>query len=125
MLKSVHTLICQVSDMDRAIAFYRDVLGLTPGYLSPHWSDFKLGEIRIGLHPPFADPPQGSKAGSWVIGVQTDDIVTLKKTLTSAGGYVVDEYHDTPSGVVLDFQDPDGNALQAIQLGVTAMSLSS
>jgi extradiol dioxygenase family protein len=54
---TLHTLICPVAEMGRAAAFYRDVLGLTPGYQSEHWSEFRLGDVRIGLHPCFADTP--------------------------------------------------------------------
>ena len=31
----VSIVICQVSEMDRSVAFYRDVLGLKPGNVSP------------------------------------------------------------------------------------------
>lgn len=118
-----HTLICQVSDMDRAVAFYRDVLGLTPGYTSPHWSDFMMGDTRIGLHPSFDRSPIQPNGQGWVLGVQTEDIRALRSALVGAGVFVSDGYHDTPSGVVMDFRDPDGNALQAIQVGSKAREL--
>lgn len=120
---SQHTLICQVSDMDRAVAFYRDVLGLTPGYTTPHWSDFKMGETRIGLHPSFDGSPVEPNGKGWVLGVATQDIRALRASLESAGVHVAKGYHDTPSGAVMDFRDPDGNALQAIQVGAKAKDL--
>ena len=33
-----------VSDMDAAVAFYRDTLGLTLSFQSPFWSEFDTGE---------------------------------------------------------------------------------
>jgi predicted enzyme related to lactoylglutathione lyase len=119
-----HTLICQVSDMDRGVAFYRDVLGLAPGYTSPHWSEFKMGETRIGLHPSFDGSPVQPNGQGWVLGVATEDIRSLRSSLEKAGVYVGSNYHDTPSGAVMDFRDPDGNALQAIQVGAKARDLS-
>lgn len=118
-----HTLLCPVSDMDRSVAFYRDVLGLTSGYTSPHFSEIKMGDTRIGLHPPFDGVTLPTEGRGWVIGVQTDDILALRAALTEAGVHVADGYHDTPSGVVMDFHDPDGNPLQAIQTGTMAKDL--
>lgn len=110
--------------MDRAVAFYRDVLGLTPGYTSPHWSVFKVGETRIGLHPSFDGSPVASEGRGWVLGVATPDIRELRAKLQAAGVMVAPDYHDTPSGAVMDFRDPDGNAFQAIQVGATAKDLA-
>jgi predicted enzyme related to lactoylglutathione lyase len=124
MALSQHTLICQVSNMDRAVAFYRDVLGLTPGYNTPHWSDFKMGDTRIGLHPSFDGSPVEPNGKGWVLGVATPDIRALRAKLEEAGVYVAKGYHDTPSGAVMDFHDPDGNALQAIQVGAKAKDLA-
>jgi len=115
---SLHTLICQVEDMDRSVAFYRDVLGLPPSYSSPHWTSIPIGDLRIGLHPPFGGSkgPAGS-GGGWVVGVETEDIRALRAKLEAAGAWVMEGYHQTPSGAVMDFRDPDGSALQAIQVG--------
>lgn len=125
MVKSVNTLLCQVSDMDRTVEFYRDVLGLTAGYTSPYWSDFKLGDIKIGLHPPFegASKPYAVRGKGWIIGLNVNDILSFRARLQNAGVWVADEFHDIPGGVVLDFEDPDGNAMQAMQSGVSSKDL--
>ena len=49
-----------VSDMDKAIAFYRDTLGLEPRFQSPFRSEFNTGETTLALHPASADNPAGS-----------------------------------------------------------------
>jgi predicted enzyme related to lactoylglutathione lyase len=116
MLKELHTLICEVDDMDRAVAFYRDVLGLPVPFTSPHWTSVQLGTTRIGLHPPMSGQAVGR---GWIVGIAVDDIVGLKAHLTNHG-CATGEYHDTPGGVVMNFEDPDGNRLQAIQVGVKA-----
>jgi lactoylglutathione lyase len=59
-----------VSDMDAAIAFYRDTLGLTPLFQSPFWSEFDTGETKLALHPASEDNP----AGSVQLGLGTTDI---------------------------------------------------
>lgn len=120
-VKGLHTLICEVSDMDRAVAFYRDVLGFTPGYLDPHWSSLRAGTTTIGLHPPFTEaaPVRG---GGWVFGMEVDDMRAFRQKLTEAG-VALGDYHDTPSGAILDFTDPDGNRLQVIQPGLMSKDL--
>jgi len=49
-----------VSDMDRAVRFYRDVLGLPLKFQSPGWSEFSTGETSLALHPASEKNPPGS-----------------------------------------------------------------
>jgi lactoylglutathione lyase len=59
-----------VTDMDGAVAFYRDKLGLTLKFHSPFWSEFETGETTLALHPASADNP----AGGVQLGLGTDDL---------------------------------------------------
>jgi catechol 2,3-dioxygenase-like lactoylglutathione lyase family enzyme len=118
-VKCLSTIICQTSNMDRSVAYYRDVLGFTPNITTPYWSDFVVGGVRIGIHPPFegSTAPYALPHKGWLPGFEVDDIRALRVQLDGAGARV-GGYHDTPVGVVMDFDDPDGNTLQAIQLGL-------
>lgn len=49
-----------VADMDRAVAFYRDTLGLPLKFSSPHWSEFATGETTLALHPASEKNPPGT-----------------------------------------------------------------
>jgi catechol 2,3-dioxygenase-like lactoylglutathione lyase family enzyme len=49
-----------VSDMDQAVAFYRDKLGLPLKFHSPSWSEFATGETTLALHPASPHNPAGS-----------------------------------------------------------------
>lgn len=49
-----------VADMDRAVKFYRDVLGLPLRFQSPGWSEFSTGETLLALHPASEKNPAGS-----------------------------------------------------------------
>ncbi|MBS1716764.1 MAG: VOC family protein [Armatimonadetes bacterium] len=114
MISGLSTLWRYVYDMDASVAFYRDVLGLEPGVMSPYWSDFKLGDQRIGLHP-------GGKGEvpsvGWCLGLASDDLKALKQRLADHGIAITADYHQTPSGVVLSFNDSEGYPIQVIQPG--------
>jgi predicted enzyme related to lactoylglutathione lyase len=49
-----------VADMDRAVKFYRDVLGLPLKFQSPGWSEFVTGDTVLALHPASEKNPPGS-----------------------------------------------------------------
>ena len=49
-----------VADMDRAVRFYRDVLGLPLKFGSPKWSEFTTGETALALHPASEKNPPGT-----------------------------------------------------------------
>src|ERR1700743_3624288 len=48
-----------VSDMDNAVKFYRDTIGLSLKFQSPGWSEFSTGETSLGLHPASEKNPAG------------------------------------------------------------------
>jgi len=50
MLK-LNYVIKFVTDMGRAVRFYRDVLGFPIKFESPGWSEFVTGETTLALHP--------------------------------------------------------------------------
>jgi catechol 2,3-dioxygenase-like lactoylglutathione lyase family enzyme len=115
-------MMCQVASVEAAAVFYRDILGLTPGYVSPHWGDFTLADgSRIGLHPPFGAEKKPDGSG-WILGIEVESVAALREKLESAGHHV-GGYHDVPGGVVIDFADIDGNPIQAIQTGITVSQL--
>lgn len=122
MVVGLHTLLCEVSDMDRAVEFYRDVLGLTATYISPHWSSLNAGVTRVGLHPAFEEGQRPSDGGGFVFGLEISDIRGFRSRLEAAGVECSD-YHDTPSGALFNFNDPDGNRLQALEPGVMRKDL--
>jgi catechol 2,3-dioxygenase-like lactoylglutathione lyase family enzyme len=59
-----------VADMERAIAFYRDKLGLELRFESPFWTEFSTGETVLALHP----ASEENAAGSVELGFAVDDL---------------------------------------------------
>lgn len=49
-----------VADMDKAVAYYRDTMGLKVRFATPEWSEFETGEVTLALHSASAKNPAGS-----------------------------------------------------------------
>ena len=70
-----------VADMGRAVAFYRDTLGLALKFESPHWTEFATGETTLALHPASPDNP----AGTTHLGFGAADVEAFHRALTAQG----------------------------------------
>ncbi len=62
-----------VRDMERSVAFYRDVLGLKLLIHQDNWSQLDAGNIIIGLHPE-GDEVKVSPTTGMSIGIYVDDM---------------------------------------------------
>jgi catechol 2,3-dioxygenase-like lactoylglutathione lyase family enzyme len=107
-----------VSNMDAAVSFYSQTLGLKLAYrFGDHWASIEAGKgLTIGLHPASAESPAG-RPGSMAIGLElTGTIEEARKTLEARGvkfGRLIDE---GKAGKFLGFEDPDGNQLYLAEL---------
>jgi len=70
-----------VSDMDRAVAFYRDVIGLPLKFQSPEWSEFSTGDVTFALHPASDKNP----AGKMELGFSVSDLQAFHSEMQSKG----------------------------------------
>jgi len=57
-----------VADMDRAVTFYRDVVGFALKFQSPGWSEFASGETTLALHPASEKNPAGKVELGFTVG---------------------------------------------------------
>src|SRR5215472_3372401 len=93
-----------VADMDKAVAFYRDTLGLKLRFASPDWSEFETGTTTLALHRASDTHP----AGGCQIGFSVDDIEAFYQDKGKAG--VVFTRPPTPlhGSKIADFVDSEG-----------------
>ena len=70
-----------VADMDKAVAFYRDTLGLTLSFQSPGWSEFVTGETTLALHPASDKNP----AGATELGFSVDNLERFHTEMADKG----------------------------------------
>jgi catechol 2,3-dioxygenase-like lactoylglutathione lyase family enzyme len=98
-----------VSDMDRAVAFYRDVLELELIRRSgEEWSQLGAGSLQVGLHGAGGGPvrPGGTLAFT------VEDLDATKVKLVERGVVVGHEGGGDGLGPrFVEFNDPDGNVL--------------
>jgi uncharacterized protein len=128
----IHVITLAVEDLDRALGFYRDGLGLdSAGEVGAEFHDdhsgaegaiamFHLaGGLILTVYPrselakdagvPFAP----SKSGEFSIGhavASREDVDALIASAAAAGGKILDKPRDRPWGIYSGyFQDPDGH----------------
>src|SRR5436190_22409943 len=102
-----------VSNMDRAVRFYSETLGLKLAYrFGDHWASLEVGKgLTIGLHPASDELPAGRK-GSMNIGLElSGSIHEAMKVLEAKGVKFLSPVNEGKSGSFVSFEDPDGNPL--------------
>jgi catechol 2,3-dioxygenase-like lactoylglutathione lyase family enzyme len=128
------TCFIAVDDHDKALAFYRDVLGLEVrndvGFEGMRWVTVgapSQPDVEIVLEPPLADPNASSAdketmaellAKGLLRGVifTTDDVDATFERIRAAGAEVLQEPIDMPyGGRDCAFRDPSGHLLRFIQ----------
>ena len=70
-----------VADMDEAVKFYRDVLGLRVRFESPGWSEFVTGVTTLALHPASDKNP----AGKVELGFTVADVKAFWREMSAKG----------------------------------------
>ncbi len=117
-------IVLVVGDLDRALAFYCDTMGLPLKHRAARFAQLQTGTTRLGLftreamaetlgqeiRPPAADAP------AFEIGFKFDDVDEAWRTLTAAGAEGVTAPHDRPWGQRTAYiRDPDGNLVELVE----------
>ncbi len=111
MAKGVAAVWVPVEDMDRAVTFYRDTLGLDVTMQESDWSEIDAGGLMIGLNA--REATHGGTDGGAVISFQPDGSIEDElERLSSRGASIEGEISDHPWGRILPFKDTEGNDLQ-------------
>jgi predicted enzyme related to lactoylglutathione lyase len=115
-LSRIHQISMRVHDVDRAVDFYRDALGLTFLFAAPpRLAFFDCGGVRLMLSTP---EPEFDHPGS-VVYFGVDDIQQAHETLIARGV----TFKTTPHKIatladrevwLADFADTEGNTLALI-----------
>lgn len=123
-LTNLDHLVLTVADIDRTLAFYRDILGMTPTQFRPadgslRWS-LGFGDQKINLHPaasPFDPKAAAPTPGSADLCFLSHASLTVWLAHFEENGVVVEEGPIARTGAVgpimsLYIRDPDGNLIE-------------
>jgi len=107
-----------VHDLDRAVKFHRDTLGLPLLFQAPPaLAFFQVGSVRLMLSPP--EKPDQDHPGS-VLYLRVTDIEGVHRTLAQRGVKFVDQPHRVHEAAEYDlwmtfFHDPDNNPMALME----------
>ena len=105
MTPKLNYVIMFVADMERAVKFYRDTLGLSLKFQSPGWSEFATGETVLALHPASGKNP----AGSVELGFNVPDLHRFYQEMTGRGvQFTMPPKKQDFGGELAQFADSEG-----------------
>ena len=94
-----------VADMNKAVKFYRDVLGLQLKFESSGWSEFVTGETTLALHPASEKNP----AGKVELGFTVADVEAFYRDMSAKGVlFSMPPKKQDFGGVLAQFVDSEG-----------------
>ena len=104
-----------VSDIERSVSFYRDVLGLVLRFSSPQWAQFDVGDVALGLHPATERTPVAPSSGGISFGFYVDDLDATLADLRSKGATQLSRSTEQFGDLAI-ISDPDGYGIQLCQM---------
>ena len=109
----VNYAIVFVSDMKRAVSFYRDTLGMPLKFESSGWTEFATDGATLALH--LSGPPQAGKedshrayAGQCRPGLRVSNLDEFHKRMVEKGVPCLQEPKEQFGARIAQYVDPDG-----------------
>ncbi len=122
MFSKIDYAMVMVSDMDRSVLFYRDVLGFKVRFRSSDWTEFETGTTTLALHgggkPQSRQEPESDpRAGVASLGLNVTDIDAAYRSLKDRGVRFVMEpkVREGERIRLAVFVDPDGLPISMAQ----------
>jgi len=112
----VNYAIVFVSDMNRAVSFYRDVIGLNLRFQSPAWTEFATEGATLALHASEAsssekDNLQKVPPGRCRPGLSVPDLDQFHLKMVEKNVTCIQEPKDVFGARIAQYVDPDGLAI--------------
>ena len=108
-------VIVFVSDMDKSIAFYRDVLGFPVKEQSHKWTELDTGQTTLALHlaeaGEHAHTHATMPAGHFELGLTVPDFAAFHKEMVAKGVRCIQPPKKQDFGTLATYADPDGLAV--------------
>lgn len=103
-----------VSNMDNAVHFYTEVLGLKlTNRFGNSWATVEAGKgLTIGLHPASEKYPAPGTKGAMMLGLEIDEAIDkVLAQLTKSGVRIKGSVMREEAGNFVHLEDPDGNEM--------------
>jgi len=112
----VNYAIVFVSDMKRAVTFYRDVIGLPLKFESPGWTEFATDGTTLALHRSEGANPDGgisphTPAGRCRPGFSVPNLDEFHRRMVEKNVLCLQEPKETFGVRIAQYADPDGLVL--------------
>ena len=94
------------ANMNRAISFYRDVIGLEELFVGDDWTELHLGDAIVCLH----GGHDGSRNPTG-LSIQFEDAIAMAQEIAKAGAVILQPPHQRDGEPILlgIFRDTEGN----------------
>jgi lactoylglutathione lyase len=113
--KKIGSVILIVSEMEKSLVFYKDILGLPIKSQSEAWTEFFVNGTVLALHP--AENKTKLKTGiSILIGFMVSDLETNVKKLKENKVKFFKEAKEEPFGKHAIIEDPDGHLISIAEI---------
>jgi lactoylglutathione lyase len=113
--KKIGSIILIVSEMEKSLVFYKDILGLPIKSQSEAWTEFFVNGTVLALHP--AENKTKLKTGiSILIGFMVSDLETNVKKLKENKVKFFKEAKEEPFGKHAIIEDPDGHLISIAEI---------
>ncbi len=106
-----------VSDIEKAVPFYRDVLGLQEDFVVAEygWAQFSAGNLPVALYVPGMGGGDGEAGKADCLHFSTSDEAGMRDQLTKAGVDPETHLHrGNDDTAFFELQDPDGNQFKIV-----------
>lgn len=100
-------------DLDRAVAFYQNVLGLKLMFKVDAWAEFDLDGQRLALR--HVDRWEAEAHAGAMVHLEARPIELVVEVLKNKGVAFIHETEEFPYGKLATFLDPDGNRIGLYQ----------
>ena len=112
-VRAIDLVTLEVSDMDRAVAFYKDMLGLPLGFTyEGMWAEFSAGDDTVALMRKSDDSGDSrAPAPRDHLALSVEDVEQAVEELKAKGVEILSGPDDTPVCHIATLADPGGNKI--------------